>query len=159
VSPPHDPFVEIERPADSRLLLRTADASIDGQFPCQALVAVVVDVAAAAEQAQPRRQLPRRKFRILPGKRDHLTELLSFEDSFPCPAFNDARATGAIYSQQLGEVPSGLDLAILAAAATFLLRNLMKEGLPWSETPRVLVRRREAPDDVVRRIGSQPQAS
>src|SRR6266496_5162292 len=33
-----------------------------------------------------------------------------------------------------------------------MVRNLMKEGLPWSETPRVLVRRREAPGDVVRRM-------
>jgi hypothetical protein len=39
-----------------------------------------------------------------------------------------------------------------------MVRNLMKKGLPWSETPRVLVRRREAPGDVVRRIGSQSQA-
>src|SRR5207253_4630247 len=42
---------------------------------------------------------------------------------------------------------------------TSMVRNAMKEGLPRSHAPRVLERRREAPRNVVRRIGSQPQAS
>jgi hypothetical protein len=40
-----------------------------------------------------------------------------------------------------------------------MVRNAMKEGLPRSHAPRVLVRRREAPRNVVRRFGSQSQAS
>jgi hypothetical protein len=38
-------------------------------------------------------------------------------------------------------------------------RNLMKEGLPRRETPRVLDKTKGGPCNVVRRIGSQPQAS
>src|SRR5581483_7120032 len=38
---------------------------------------------------------------------------------------------------------------------TFMVRNAMKKGLPRSHAPRVLERRREAPRNVVRRVGSQ----
>src|SRR6266540_1497994 len=40
-----------------------------------------------------------------------------------------------------------------------MVRNAMKKGLPRSDAPRVLDRRREARCNVVRRIGSQSQAS
>jgi hypothetical protein len=42
---------------------------------------------------------------------------------------------------------------------TSMVRNAMKKGLPRSNAPRVLDRRREAPRNVVRRVGSQSQAS
>jgi hypothetical protein len=47
----------------------------------------------------------------------------------------------------------------LQARGSIMVRNAMKEGLPRSDAPRVLERRREAPRNVVRRFGSQPQAS
>src|SRR6266576_5471653 len=46
-----------------------------------------------------------------------------------------------------------------ATVSQRMVRNAMKERLPRSHAPRVLERRREAPRNVVRRIGSQPQAS
>src|SRR5262245_19172135 len=42
---------------------------------------------------------------------------------------------------------------------TAMVRTAMKKGLPRSDAPRVLVRRREALRNVVRRVGSQSQAS
>jgi hypothetical protein len=53
----------------------------------------------------------------------------------------------------------GLPPAATGCRLDRMVRNAMKKGLPRSDAPRVLGRRREARFNVVRRFGSQPQAS
>jgi hypothetical protein len=63
------------------------------------------------------------------------------------------------WSQNGSTRPIGNRWQPTATVSERMVRNAMKKGLPRSDAPRVLERRREARCNVVRRFGSQSQAS
>src|SRR6266545_345513 len=79
---------------------------------------------------------------------------------YGAPWLQPAASGGKSRSRENGGItPNRLPSVATGCRGHNMVRNAMKKGLPRSDAPRVLGRRREARCIVVRRFGSQSQAS